>query len=239
MDDIRLTTLIDEEKWPEVLDTISGSDLEEVQAYDSYGFYPIHLACLKKKVPIEVIESLIELHPQSVKQKTEVGGRLPLHCAVTGCEFLDDSSTKINIIKVLLSYYKDAVCVKDKNGRTPLHDYLRPFSSHSMEVTNMLVEANPDVVRMSTTFEYYPLHYAVLHGNWEISEYLIKLYPDALLKKEITTGRTPRDIADYNGEQDLCEKLHEEEKQRLGRNHCIDEGLLLTEEVEMKDSSID
>lgn len=204
-----LITLIHSQNWLEVLNRIS-SHPEEVRP-SNYDYLPIHRACIRQNVPVKVIEALIEAHPQSVKQQTKsYEDRLPLHISV--CHV---SSTMPDVVKVLLDSYKEGALVKDRYGRTPLNQHLMFCQYPSLEMVRMLVEADPDVVRITDNVDWYPLHSAAYIGDWEISQCLIDLYPDALLKKS-QHCKTPGDISNNNGHCQLYDKLNGEEEKRFG-----------------------
>merc|ERR1712150_188285 len=66
------------------------------------------------------------------------------------------------------------------------------------EMTRMLVDAHPDAVRIRDNGKWNPLHYAAYRGNWEISQYLIEMNPDALMEENMD-NKTPRAITVCNG----------------------------------------
>ena len=186
----------------------------EVRSSDTYGNLPIHNACALANIPANVIEELISAYPESVKQTTtHEFSQLPLHYAVNCC----GSSTMTAVVEVLLQNYKEGASVKDTNGLTPLNSHMSACKCPSLDITKMLLDVCPDAVLMCNDYDWYPLHYAAYHGNWEISKYLIDLYPYALMKKD-NDGRTPRDIATDNYHYQLCDKLREEEEKQFRHN---------------------
>lgn len=207
---MELFPLMDEENWSEVLHRIE-SHPQEVQSRNNEGdALPIHWCCMKPNVPVEVIKSLIDAYPESLRHITSYGA-LPLHCAMTrSC-----SSTQSAIIDVLLKYYQEGVCKKDHIGDTPLTNYLQWSRPPSLDIIKRLVDASPSVVRIVDACQWVPLHHAVDLGYWEISQYLIQCYPEALLKQDYS-NRTPRDIANENDHQRLRDRLLQEEQSRFG-----------------------
>lgn len=200
-----LPNLIHLKRWKEVLEKVS-SNPDELCSWDNGGFLPIHNACFLENVPLNVIESFLEVYPESVKQKSQTYSLLPLHCAVHNY-----SSTNSEVVKLLLASYKEGALAQEENGRTPLIYHLLVCQSPSLEMTKMLADAHPDAVRICDSGKWNPLHYAAYRGNWEISQYIIDMYPDALTE-ENNDNRTPRDITVCNGRNQMAEKFLEAEE---------------------------
>lgn len=204
----RLSTLIDRERWSEVEERIFSNPNEAYSWKD--GILPIHRACCYKAVPLQVIEALVDAYPMSLQQKSKASGRIPLHFAV--CR---ESSTDSNIFKVILNHYKRGASVKDVRGRLPLSSHLSTSPSLSLEMVKMLVETYPQALFTRSDDQWYPLHHSATRGDWEITQYLIKLNPAALLE-ENEDDMTPRDIADYFDNYELRNHLLKEEDKRFG-----------------------
>lgn len=213
-------------KWEEVLSKIFSSP-DELHLWDKGGFLPIHNACFEENVPLNVIEALIKAYPNSLNQKSQMNGLLPLHCAVHHY-----TSTNSEIVKFLLKKYKEGAAEKEENGRTPLIYHLLVSQSPSLQMTRMLVDAQPDAVRIRDDRKWSPLHYAAYRGNWEISQYLIEINPDSLMEKNID-NKTPREITICNGRHQMAEKFREAEED-------IKSGMMkITEHREQCDSTIE
>lgn len=235
---MKLAILINNEEWPEVINRITTYP-EEVRSWanhsvrlflpittsccDGFGYLPIHRVCEREKVPAKVIETLIEAHPQCVRHKTNSLGLLPLHVAV---RYVSLENT--DVVKVLLRHYMEGAAVKDDNGQMALSYHVLYCPNPLLEIIKMLVEAHPEFVKMSHTYNWYPLHHAATRGNWEISKYLLDMYPDALRKRD-RSGQTPSDIAAVRGYQKLKDQLCQEEEQYFGnldiKDNCIDESM--------------
>lgn len=223
---MELPNLIHLKRWEEVLAKISSSP-DELRSCDNGGFLPIHNACFQGNVPLNVIETLVEAYPQSIKQKSQTYGLLPLHCAVHHY-----SSTNSEVVKFLLRNYKEGASAKEENGRTPLIYHLLVCQSPSLEMTKLLVHAHLDAVRICDSGKWNPLHYAAYRGNWEISQYLIDMYPDALLE-ENNENKTPRGITICNGRHQMAEKFREAEED-------IQSGMMkVTECIHQSDNVVD
>lgn len=207
-DNNNLLSLISEENWKKVMERIH-SHPNEVYVEDYSDELPIHCVVLKKEVPINVIELLIKVYPQSLQQKTKICNRTPLHNSV----IQNHDSTK-DIIKLIIQNFTLGASLVDYLGHTPLHSHLIYCDVPSLETVKILVEAYPDSVRTKDKFHLYPLHCAAYTGDWDISQYLIELYPQALLEKS-NHQNTPRDLAVTFLKPELHEKLLEEEKKRF------------------------
>lgn len=204
----KLTTYIIRKNWNAVLKRINSNSIE-VTKCDKHGFLPIHHACRRDFIPVRIIEALIEVHPESVmaQSKETSGAVLPLHCAVNQANTFHSS-----LVNLLVKKYPEGVAVKNLYGRTPLHSYLRCSPNPSLEITKLLLDAYPNVIRIrDDKFHWYPLHCAATRNNWKIVQYLIDVYPDAIMKIDHKT-RTPRNVAAQYYQQHIQEKLKQEEK---------------------------
>merc|ERR1719182_1149935 len=110
--------------------------------------------------------------------------------------------------------------IVNSNGQTPLIQHLLCHNCPSFNIVKILVDAYPKSVAFHDKFQSYPLHRAATYDNWEILKFLINLYPDALLKRNVV-DRTPREVAKNYGLHDICGKLEEEEIKRFdARDDC-------------------
>jgi len=214
---MELLTLITEGRWTQLLERLAlgwsehTSYRNEVKSWYN-GNLPLHFACRHSDVPVHVIEELIGAYPKAIKEKTKGTFRLPLHCAVS----LDEISTpNIDIIELLLEKYPEAVIVKDRCDRTPVHDYLLHSPSHSLKIVKMLVEAHPEAAKSSDNEYWYPLHFSVLRCNHDIIKYLIDQYSEALYHKEKNYNMTPIDIAALYRKRVLWKSICKEQCKQL------------------------
>jgi len=213
----RLLILIGQEKWTEAHKRIKKHPKEARVWDEKEGILPIHLACWYADVPVKVIEALIDAYPKSLKLKTKKRSRLPIHDAVRL-----DSTINFEVVRVLLRYYRKGAAVLDYRGRTPLVSHLFYATKPCFKMVKMLTEAYPDAVCCCDNFKWYPLHYASGCANWKISQYLIELYPHSLQIKD-NYGRTPRNVAEHNGEYEMSEKLYAEQISLFGSNITFEE----------------
>lgn len=206
---LNFLSLIDQECWNEALVKLISCPTEACLWND--GVLPIHRVCESTNAPLKLIEALIKAYPESVRTKSYTTARLPLHSTVWG-----NSCHVADLVTVLLRYYQGGACVRDTEGHVPLGSYLFYNPSPTLKVVKILLDAHPDAVHTVDNENWYPLHFAAYCGNWEISHYLIELYPNALFSNTVS-GRTPRDIAfGFHYKHKLHEKFcGEEEKRRV------------------------
>merc|ERR1719362_1314398 len=213
MGEIKLWSLIAKRNWSEVKERIQTHPSESHSWED--GILPIHHICCHTNVPINVVESFIDVFPQSVKLKCKTKyHRIPLHYAARY-----SASSTCDVTEALLIKYRDGAYMKDEYGNTPLHSHLFYSLMPCIEVVKMLVEANPDSVCTGNYENWFPLHHAAGCGNWEISKFLVNLYPEALLVHTFS-GHTPIDVANSSCKHEVCEKLNAEKNKLYGnQNH--------------------
>lgn len=204
-----LVSLIYKEKWSEIPDRIKEYP-EEAQVWENLDDRPLLYACGRTNIPGEVIDAIIQACPQAVKEKSKLGGALPLHIAARQL-----SNTTPDIVKVLLHHYKEAAVIGNDHGHTPLMSHLVLNETPSLEVVKTLVETKPEAAKITDDFYYYPLHRATDCGIWEIVKCLIDAYPEALRKKT-RTEETPRDMCKRRGHDELYDKLCKEEDTIFG-----------------------
>lgn len=111
------------------LQTKSGC--KEVQKADCTGMTALHFAC-SFRPPIDIVESLLLLHPASSKQP-DIFGKTPLHEA---CENL----ASIDVIDFLLEHWPFSATLTDKRGRTPLHHAVHASCTHCSMDPNVIVK---------------------------------------------------------------------------------------------------
>lgn len=172
---------------------------------------PIHLVCGMNDVPVDIVEMLIVVYPQSLKWGDRTLGYLPLHWAVSNV----GAPSNVDVINLLLNYYKKATSVKNIFLQTPLSSHLFCSRSPSLVVVKLLVKAYPDAVQANDRFAAYALHYASRRGDWKISEYLVSFYPEALRQKD-SADMSPLDRAQDKRTFFLRDKLRELEERHLG-----------------------
>lgn len=208
-----LTTYICQEKWKEALERITTHPNEVNTLDETGGYLPIHRACFHDTLPLSLVEALIEANPQSVQVQDLKCGRIPLHNAVF-CV----SSTNKPIVQALLQKYPEGTAVVDKRGYTPLHVHLRWASKPSLEIVKMLVHVHPEAVRLVSNDDWTPLHLAAYFASWDISQYLIECYPDALLLKN-EQKMTPCELTEWNHRYPKCAgRFRAEEETRFGKD---------------------
>eukprot|EP00984_Skeletonema_dohrnii_P030956 scaffold22890_cov109-Skeletonema_dohrnii-CCMP3373.AAC.3 len=161
-------------------------------AADDKGQLPLHVACgYNKNVTVNIIQLLIDAAPDSVRSVNKCTfkhpyslhsnrvineGWMPLHYLCDN-ENVGEISA-LEILKLLVEKYPEAVRHADNKGLLPLH-----FSCEfkTPEFCRVLIEAYPGSERMSNNnFGVLPFHCACGSNSVATVEYLYKLYPDAI-----------------------------------------------------------
>ena len=89
----------------------------------------LYFAC-KSEAPLSVVELIVLLHPETIKEKN-IDGDLPLHVA---CR----NKQKLKVIQFLVQQHPNALLEKDIDGCLPLH--LACETKQSLKVTQLLVQ---------------------------------------------------------------------------------------------------
>ena len=159
---------------------------ESVQAQDPMGRTPLFLACGPKN-DLLAIQLLHERYPKAVEIPAKEGS-LPLHTACI-------RGASIDVIRFLVEAYPAALQVEELNhGYTPFVAALL-LGTPSKALVQLLMPAQEDTVLENA------LHMACTNKNCplETIEYLTKLKPEALQKKNAGNGRLPIHEACYSG----------------------------------------
>ncbi len=150
------------------------------------GALPLHRAILKL-ASLELIDVLIELYPDAVREGDENGLR-PLHfaCLYNFCmekhfNALRDERDKTSwgwVLKVLIEKYPQALQEPDNDGRLPLH-LAASSAKTSPKALEMLLERYPDSISRRTKLGKLPLHFAVeaRAANYDAVRILLDAYP--------------------------------------------------------------
>jgi len=116
-----------------------------------------------RKPPLDIVESFVELYPQSLNQKHgRYQGMVPIHFA---CKFVASKE----VIQYLVQQNPEFVILKDKGDRTPIHCMLNNFENAmpSVDVLNLLLRAEGEdgtiysPVAIQNTSKHTPLQYLV------------------------------------------------------------------------------
>ncbi len=158
----------------------SESSTKLIRAAATYRGYdnmtPLHLV-LGRAVPIDVVEMLIQLAPETLRMKNS-NGKLPLHLA---CLF----GTSLEILDLLITNYPQGLEARDNNDRKPscflsMNDYysstdstsknqqkMKQFLLHkatsggfSVYLVKLLLQAFPESCIKQDKYGMIPLHYA-------------------------------------------------------------------------------
>jgi hypothetical protein len=141
-----------------------------------YKRLPLHCACIYGG-PIDLIEKLIQLHPEGIKMIDPTDSSTPLSLACF-------ANCSIEIIQLILRMYPDAIEIVNVYGQAPLHVAILSKVSH--EVVKLLVEEANHLVLLKDNDGLNALDYAkIVYGeDHTVYRFLLKT-KDALLTRRI------------------------------------------------------
>ena len=202
--------------FPGVVTTESEDDGESV---DTYKKFPLHCACYNHHCPSSIISLLIERYPNALEHFAQgdlfmIGDHedfaegLPLHYYVARKANVD-----IDMIKMLIEAYPQAMQAVDGVGFTPLHAIV---SSEKEDINNILhiikylIEVEPSCVRTVDEFERTPLLLASCNTNITLDavQLLYNAWPESI--------RIPSESIGYLPLHYLCQNI------KLGEAASID-----------------
>jgi len=131
---------------------------------------PIHEACANSETPIELIEAIIQAHPEGLQLKESAYKRLPIHIA---CR----KNASIDVVTLLLEHYPDGALIADTLGRLALHYALSNGAND--EVIGTLLNKKPGSARGTDRRGWLPLHVACSVGaSTKVIAMILEAYPE-------------------------------------------------------------
>jgi len=133
----KLSLLIWQKKWDAALSRAKAVPEEAgvwtIHQVMHLHYLPLHYACILK-APIDLVNALLEAHPEAALAQCQEYDMLPLHLALQHGSGLD-------IVEALLQSNKKSVTVTDSFDLLPLH--LACTKGANISVITALVKANP------------------------------------------------------------------------------------------------
>lgn len=160
-DQCSLNSLIEAESWTSVRSTVTTTDARTSQTIHLYGRKtvapPLHLLCKKKRVPIDIVSTMIDWYPEAVRTADSYFQILPIHVA---CR----SGLSVRVIDRLLEEYPESLSMPDDDGNLPLH---LACSFASMDVILHLTQrcGNNSLLESCNLKNQTPLHLACSREN--------------------------------------------------------------------------
>jgi hypothetical protein len=154
-------------------------DPECLAVWSGSGCLALHMA-VSSAVSLETLSFVVEQHPPAVREVLRDGsGSLPLHLA---------ARRQPGALRVLLAAWPGSALVRDRSGRTALHECARGGNairegSRELEAMRLLVEAGPAALRLRDSAGRIPLH-VLLSGrspNLGAVQCLVDACPESLL----------------------------------------------------------
>jgi ankyrin repeat protein len=158
-----------------------------VKSRDVFGVTPLHETVNYGN--LEMIEILIT-KGADINSTTDILWT-PMHYAAA-YGYVDAADTLFSLGAQL-----DA---RDVVGGTPLHT---AAENGSVDVALLLFTKGASINSQTTFFNLTPLHCAILHGRKEMVKLLISIGANITIKDK--SGKTPLDLAEESGDQDLVE----------------------------------
>ena len=204
---------------------------------DSTARNALHFVCSKDEapVPLDVVQHIIDLHPDWVKEKTTNGGCLPLHYACiykqsfeviyllvqqhrNGVKEKDQEGylplhwacylyQSFNVVNLLVGQHRDGVKVQDNHGNLPLHLACR--TNQSFAVINLLVQQHRNGVKEKDYKGHLPLHWACRYTqSFEVIDLLVRRHQEGVKEKN-KEGKTPLDMGIGRLDREIVQWLKE------------------------------
>ena len=164
------------------------------QAINNDQQVPLHSALEHAGTTAEIIQILLEAHPDSIRVKDGLTGRLPLHMACA------QGVADVDAIQLLVEAYPAAVLILDgddgEDGRLPLHLALGApqrggggtsrggTKSNNDKVIQYLLSVGPSAsATVDAMTGMYPLHVAIQrHKSPTVVKAILEAYPDAAVE---------------------------------------------------------
>ena len=148
---------------------------DAASAADENGRSPLHCACGNNpNMTPGIIHLLINANPDSLRSVNNKGSTPLIALCVTKTR---DDVAAIEILKLLLDKYPEAVRHAPYHGNLPIHI---ASMRRSPEFCRMLIEAYPGSERITDPNGSLPLHYACAQNSLATVEYVYKLFPGAI-----------------------------------------------------------
>jgi ankyrin repeat protein len=116
----------------------------------TFGYTPLHIACMNYGVPTETLRMLLEVYPEAAMIKEE-NGFVPLHW-----EF-NTGRQSIEHIQTLLDFAPESAKVTSEFKETPLHIAVKN-NDISIEVIHALLKVYPESTKLKNPLGRTPLH---------------------------------------------------------------------------------
>ncbi|KAK1739129.1 ankyrin repeat domain-containing protein [Skeletonema marinoi] len=142
------------------------------------GYTPLRLACGNSHVTLNIVQRLVDAHPDSVRQENDEGW-MPLHHLCDNDEL--DDMVSVEILRLLLEKCPESVRHVNNGGYLPIH-IACGRGSRSPDFCRELIEAYPASARIAiANYECaLPLHYACQSGTSATVKYFVDNYPEQI-----------------------------------------------------------
>ena len=164
---------------------------ESISQPDRYGDLSIHYLCenkdLDEAVSVDILNYLLETHPESVERGNS-GGELPIHAAAR-------SGMSFTFIKILVHEYPESVRSLDDEHELPIH---RACASRNccFDTVKYLLDIYPESIEADAGGGFVPIHHAASSKNdtpqqADIIKYILLKDPTSSSKRTEIGGYLP------------------------------------------------
>jgi len=166
---------------------------------DKNGRLPLHLICkagFQSMSSVNIVQSLLTIHPAAIYVKERQYGCTPVHFASFRNAFVTRTTLQYHeqVLISLLDGAEDAALSTDSKTFIPLHVACR--SGASYKIINTLININPESVECKDQNGRLPLHWALHKSTSElVIEALLDAYPDGASVTEDKYGMLPVHVA--------------------------------------------
>jgi ankyrin repeat protein len=170
---------------------------EAIRQTDRNGNLPLHVAAREVSDP-RVLRLLVDPWPESVREATAVGGRLPLHIAASSSIGFRAS------VQFYLNLWPESIRAVDSNGNLPLH--VAAATSAGADEIRPLLQAWPPSVQARNASGLLPLHFAVCrprNPSIRVVRLLLNEHPPSARATDLEGGSTPLHLAATGGRGSL------------------------------------
>ena len=185
----------------EIIEYFLKLNSTSLRVLDCEGNTPLHVACWKERMNLEVFKILYNSWPEAIRM-SDSGGDLPLHFFCDN--FNSNPADELAILKFMLDIDQTLLSVRNEEGELPIH---RAVVNKSMTFCKVLIDAYPQCLRVRTNNGELPIHKACRFGKVDTILYMLKLYPESINDVRNGYGNLPIHIAARHAGHDVIESL--------------------------------
>jgi len=165
----------------EIIEYFLKLNSTSLRVLDCEGNTPLHFACWKERMNLEVFKILYNSWPEAIRM-SDSGGDLPLHFF---CDNLNSNpADELAILKFMLDIDQTLLSVRNDEGELPIH---RAVVNKSMTICKVLIDTYPQCLRVRTNNGKLPIHETLGRVD-TVDTILYMLDIDQTILREINEG---------------------------------------------------